>query len=301
MKYAVTVMHQYDTYLGLKIAPKVFSAAEKVATALQTKNINAQEASKQIQVLKSHLESLRNQDTFNKIYMEAKKSGEKFIDAPKLPRRKQIPKRFDTGSGAHQWSTPEEYFRSQFYWIVDLVSSEIDRRFDQEALQILKNIEHLMIDSFSGKDSIEITDKIRDLYKEDINMKRLAAQLGMLPDLLVTYNADRDLPVKTVTTLSTVCEILSSNSSTKHLFSQVHKLLRIYLTIPMSNATAERSFSALRRLKTYLRATMKQTRLNHLMFLHIHKELTDNTDIENVMKKFCSANDRRSNYFGKVH
>ena len=39
---------------------------------------------------------------------------------------------------------------------------------------------------------------------------------------------------------------------------EVHRLLHIYLTIPLTSATAERTFSALRQLKSYLRSTMTQ-------------------------------------------
>ena len=56
-------------------------------------------------------------------------------------------------------------------------------------------------------------------------------------------------------------------------------LLRLYLTIPMSTSTAERTFSTLRRLKTYLRATMTQSRLNHIVLLNSHRERTDKLDL----------------------
>ena len=46
------------------------------------------------------------------------------------------------------------------------------------------------------------------------------------------------------------------------MFSEVDVLLQLYLTIPATTATAERSFSALRRVRTYLRSTMTEKRLN---------------------------------------
>lgn len=46
------------------------------------------------------------------------------------------------------------------------------------------------------------------------------------------------------------------------------------------NATSESSFSALRRVKTYLRATMTQERLNHIMVLHVHKDSIDSLDLK---------------------
>ncbi|XP_010794400.1 caprin-2-like [Notothenia coriiceps] len=61
----------------------------------------------------------------------------------------------------------------------------------------------------------------------------------------------------------------------------------------MSNATTERSFSSLRRLKTFLRSTMSERRLNHLLFLHIHKDLTDGLNLKKVLRSFCFASERR--------
>jgi hAT family C-terminal dimerisation region len=41
-------------------------------------------------------------------------------------------------------------------------------------------------------------------------------------------------------------------------YEKVEKLVRLLLVAPASSAEAERSFSALRRLKTWLRSTMTQ-------------------------------------------
>ena len=51
------------------------------------------------------------------------------------------------------------------------------------------------------------------------------------------------------------------------LLCQVSKLVMLLLVMPATNAQSERSFSALRRIKTYLRSTMAQQRLNNLMVL----------------------------------
>jgi uncharacterized membrane protein len=42
------------------------------------------------------------------------------------------------------------------------------------------------------------------------------------------------------------------------MLGEIDKVLKIYFTIPVTSATAERSFSA-RRIKTFLRNTMNQT------------------------------------------
>ena len=55
-----------------------------------------------------------------------------------------------------------------------------------------------------------------------------------------------------VTTVRTICEILTTVLMAREIFPEVRtcKLIRIYMTIPVTTATAERSFSALRRIKT---------------------------------------------------
>ena len=54
------------------------------------------------------------------------------------------------------------------------------------------------------------------------------------------------------------------------VFPNVHKLLRILCTLPITSAECERSFSTLRRLKTYLRATMTSERESGLALMNIH-------------------------------
>jgi hAT family C-terminal dimerisation region len=61
----------------------------------------------------------------------------------------------------------------------------------------------------------------------------------------------------------------------RQLFDQVTTMVKLYLSIPVTTATAERTFSVLRRLETYLRTNMSQTRLNNALLLHVHNDYTD--------------------------
>ena len=69
--------------------------------------------------------------------------------------------------------------------------------------------------------------------------------------------------------------------------------------MPATNAVSERSFSALKRTKTYLRSTTGQDRLNHLMLLHVQKEIADATDMVEVADVFSGDNHQRNQLFGK--
>ncbi|CAF4399675.1 unnamed protein product, partial [Rotaria magnacalcarata] len=58
----------------------------------------------------------------------------------------------------------------------------------------------------------------------------------------------------------------------KEMFQEFDKLIRLYLTIPVTTATAERAFSTLNRVKNALRTSMTQSQLNHCLLAHIYKE-----------------------------
>ena len=83
------------------------------------------------------------------------------------------------------------------------------------------------------------------------------------------------------------------------LMSAVCKLLSLVLVMPATNAVSERSFSCLRRLKSYLRATMSQSRLNNIMVLHVHKNLTDKLSLVDIGNDFISGSSHRESLLGK--
>ncbi|KAJ4444937.1 hypothetical protein ANN_06736 [Periplaneta americana] len=76
-------------------------------------------------------------------------------------------------------------------------------------------------------------------------------------------------------------------------------LLRLMLVLPSSLHETERSFSTLRRLKTYLRNTMTQKRLNHVAVCQTHKTEVDKLETRYVVNIFISTNKRRKQIFGK--
>ncbi|KAJ8880951.1 hypothetical protein PR048_017424 [Dryococelus australis] len=81
---------------------------------------------------------------------------------------------------------------------------------------------------------------------------------------------------------------------------KVMLLVVLIMTVPASAASSERSFSVLRRLMTYLRATMKEKRLTHMMLLHVYKERTSILNLNDIMREFISRKDERKAVFGKV-
>ena len=71
---------------------------------------------------------------------------------------------------------------------------------------------------------------------------------------------------------------------------------RILLTIPVTVTSAERSFSKLKLINSYLRSTMSQERLSELTILSIEKKMLTELECKNLINNFASQKTRKINF-----
>ena len=81
--------------------------------------------------------------------------------------------------------------------------------------------------------------------------------------------------------------------TTVDCYPNVSIAYRILITVPVTVASAERSFSKLKRLRNCLRTTMLQERLNGLDMCIIEKDILDNIDLDTILNDFALRNARR--------
>ena len=128
--------------------------------------------------------------------------------------------------------------------------------------------------NLTEESDLAIDDEVLTFYKNDINdehfLRQLYSIIRMLPDMIKC--AEESHSLKAVTTIRTVANIITSSSIYIGMFSEIVKLLRIFMTV--STASAER------RLDTYFRSIyMTQQRLNKVIVPHCHKHEIDNIDL----------------------
>ena len=199
-------------------------------------------------------------------------------DEPVLPRYRKAPKRFNEGAQPHRYTSPEERYCQAYFEVLDLAGGEIEK----PTTKIFRKFQKLLPN-----------------ISEERLIWLMKIQLPMLPDAISTAFAGSLIRVQKVTNVRTIADTFNQSEIVKGMLSEVDKLLRGYLTFPVTSATAERSFSSLRRIKTFLRSTMTHQRLNNLFLLYVHTAQTESLDLVAVAKEFVSANSRRLNYFGK--
>ena len=289
----VLKMDNFDTFFGLKLAYLIFSASEQLSINLQAKDTTVQEAVRGSLLLATHFRSLRDESKFNNFYDAVVRESRELTAEPTLPRRRKVPRRFDDGASPHTYETPKDRHRHMYFEVTELAAGEVERRFTQKDLGMISDIESSLIKCANGETDQFISTDAEAYLKDDFDLERLKIQLSMLPDVIKTSS----LNIKQVTNVRTIVSAMSESAIYQGMLQEVDKLLKLYLTFPVTTATAERSFSSLRRVKTYLRSTMTSCRLNNLFLLYIHKEKTDALDLCKVAKEFVSVNSRRSHYF----
>ena len=92
-----------------------------------------------------------------------------------------------------------------------------------------------------------------------------------------------------------ICNVLHSRSL-RDVYPNVDIALRIFLSIPATNCSGERSFSTLKRVKTYLRASMGQDRLNALALLSIEAQLVQEIDYDDIIDVFARTKARKKKF-----
>lgn len=83
----------------------------------------------------------------------------------------------------------------------------------------------------------------------------------------------------------------------KDAFHELYRLCQIGITIPVSSAGCERSFSSLKRIKTYLRNSMTDVRLSNLGVLSIESERSKALNMERFVDNFAFKHNRRIKLF----
>ena len=93
-------------------------------------------------------------------------------------------------------------------------------------------------------------------------------------------------------TIDDAAQILwRSVTEMQKLFQQAEVLPRL-LVIPVASWESERSFSSFRRLKTWLRSTMTQKRLNNVAMCSVHHNYIDQLNSKDLVNQLVCSSER---------
>ena len=285
---------EYEFIVAIVIWYEVLYAVNLVSKQLQSKDMIIDVAIEKVQGLIVFFQNYR-ETGFLEALETAKGIALEMDIGTSFRKRREIKRKrhFDENPDVPDVATlsPEESFRiSYFIPIVDQAISSLTRRFEQyqgyqkmfgflftsETLQSLDN-ESLK----SSCDNLEAA--LEKDGKYDIDANELYAELKFLQNFIPQENMG---PLE-------ILKFLKRHNS----FPNASIAYRVLLTIPVTVASAERSFSKLKLLKSYLRSTMLQQRLTDLAQISLESELLEKIEYERIIEEFISSNTKRLKLF----
>ena len=235
------------------------------------------------------LKSKRNEADFKSYFDFAKGMSERNDNEVSIDdgrRRKRVSTRIDDNvNSQHHFQGIEDQLRVEFYYeSLDCLLEQMEERFSQSTQEILLSSPQALLDRKSCPDS-ELS-HLSSYYK-------LASKDALLSEYELFRQARRDLlensDCKTILHVFQIFRV----SGLSDVCPYLHQLYCLFLTLPITSASCERSFSKLTIVKNKLKSTTLQQRLEDLMILFVENDLTDKLELDNVIHTYDSMSLRR--------
>ncbi|CAI6360376.1 unnamed protein product [Macrosiphum euphorbiae] len=194
-------------------------------------------------------------------------------------------------------SENQSIFKILFFEIIDNILMQLNIRFqDTDKLLFLQLADVTKFEQYSSKFPENAFNDLKSTYSNIFNdAKKLKVELEVL------YS---DVKYQNLNHINDMLKIFE-HFSLKDVLPEAYKLFVLILTIPSTSESAERHFTCLEKIKTYLRNNISESHLSSLAILSIEKSLIQKlketeTFYDNIIKLYASQKDRGINLTYKV-
>ena len=149
-----------------------------------------------------------------------------------------------------------------------------------EKFGVLTNFHNLIFEELT-KQCENLSTTLQFKGHSDLNGRELVQELKNLPDM----------PLKTMSLLEQLTFIHERELS--EIYPNLWIALRIGIILPVTVAEAERSFSKLKLIKSYLRSTMSQERLTGLATISINHTVAEKISYDELVHDFAARKVRK--------
>ncbi|KAI3718677.1 hypothetical protein L6452_19556 [Arctium lappa] len=192
----------------------------------------------------------------------------------------------------HSDHTLEHHYRVDiFYEAINCQLMELDHRFGDSSMEMLRLASTLdPKNAYDTLRSVDVRQLVEQFYPEDFSEHEKTILKMQLHHYVIDVVQHEDY--KQLTSIADLCQwLVRSRRETN--FDLIYRLLSLLLTLPVSTATTERSFSAMNIVKTRMRNKMEDEFLNDSLILFIEREIAEKISLEEIVEDFKAAKDRR--------
>ncbi|XP_019718752.1 zinc finger MYM-type protein 1 isoform X1 [Hippocampus comes] len=281
----------FEFTVHLVVLRKVFGETKLLSDILQSLTLDISKAVDLVEALVKTLSDFRQESFFDDVWDEVLNVfGQCDPTPPAEKRPKTLSSKLSqhcvlTTLGQREPERDKDWFRTNFFYpVIDLMLSELERRFSSKNCEIMNSIPALnpQKDTFlKEKDLFSFA----ELY--DSNIDDLGHELHQFKRILERkIQAGMQRPSSTV-------QLVQFIEPNKDVFFELYRLCKIAVAIPVSTAACERSFSTLKLVKAYLGSTMNEDRLSNLGVLSIESRRAKALNLDSFVDRFAKNHKNR--------
>ncbi|XP_020967592.1 uncharacterized protein LOC110266888 [Arachis ipaensis] len=288
--YALKSLLSFDFVFILHMMKEIMGITDKLCQAFQRKSQDILNAMHLISSTKSLIQQLRDSSwgallekvsSFcNDHAIQIPDMGASFSDIIRSRRKKDV-------------VTVEHHYRVDIFTsVIDFQLKELNSRFSEQATELL-----ILSTSLDPKDAFKLFSvcNIYNLAKNFYSLDFSKQEKIQLDYELQHYELDvvKAPDFQNLSTLAELCQKLTETGKS-NIYPLIDRLIRLVLTLPVTTATTERAFSAMKIIKTRLRNKMEDEFLADCMIVYIEKEIASKFTSEMIIDDFSSMKHRRA-------
>ena len=278
-------LSSFQTIAVFLITKSVLDEVKSLASKLQKKDQDIHEAFRMVDAVINRVKTIRNtiDTTFSSWYDEILKLAETIGVPESVPRKTSLQR---NRSNTPSTSPQQHYKRAVAIPLIDCFVNQLEGRFHGDGSHT--SVLLCLIPSVMLSSKVQLSNHLDDFlyWKEDLPYSTsLASELRRWQSLWHQENQDSELtgvPSNLLLALGS-CDVDS--------FPNIHCLLVIACTLPITSAEAERSFSLLRRIKPFTRSTLASEHLSDLAVMSMH--YGERISVDEIFHAFVQAHPRR--------
>jgi len=134
------------TVLGMLVASEVLGELECLNKSLQKQSQTISGMQAAVKYVRSTLQKKRNEEHFAEVFEKAESMADSLgIEPIQTPHQRNPPDRFTDRASQHKPKTPQEYYRMEFFKVLDSLDVQFKERLNQPELQILRKLENRVV------------------------------------------------------------------------------------------------------------------------------------------------------------
>jgi len=273
----------------VNVQTKILECTHVVSQLMQAKRTDLLQASALLENALTVLKEYREQFDEVKsatVELATKWGSETDFETTRL---RKVKRHFDELCEDSRLGDAERHFRvNVFYACLDIIIQQLSQRF-RSLHRTVNMFEAILPDTLrlaTDEDLYEAARRLSEHYSRDLGPS--------FPAQLLSFRTCFREHIKNQKTVMGLAKMLMVNNQTvTSSFSEVCTTFLLFLTLPVTVASAERSFSKLKLIKTYLRSTMGQERLSGLAILSIENVRARKLDLQRIVNDFAELKARR--------